>query len=354
MIETHANRIEKEIQIFSNLGKLFSSLAEKKAWPGFDIGLAKDEYNAFLDLIENVRIYNQWFTPDNVRKSLETWSYCLNEKSLKEWTDKYNFDKDKVENVALILAGNIPLVGMHDLLSVLFSGNRALVKLSSDDEKLLLKIIEVLIHWDPTKKDAIEIVNGKLKNFDRVIATGSNNTSRYFDYYFGKVPNIIRKNRSSLAILSGDESKEDLKRLGEDIFSYFGLGCRNVSKIYIPEDYKLDTFFQGIYDYSDVVNHNKYGNNYDYNKAIWLLNEDKILDNGFVLLKESKDFSAPTGSIYFERYSDYAKLLSELESKEEEIQCIVSKNHLDFGSSQTPSLLDYADGIDTMEFLLKN
>ena len=335
------------------LGDLLGHFSRNESWPGFACGIAESEYEEFDLFIGQVRVFNQWFTEDNVRQSLGALSEMLDLNKLTTWREKYpNIEEGKSRLVAVVMAGNIPLVGFHDLLCVLMSGHKALIKMSSSDEHLLPRVCDFLFQFAPELKERIEFVEGKLSGFDAVIATGSNNTARYFQHYFGAYPNIIRKNRNSLAILDGEESAETLKKLGHDIFDYFGLGCRNVSKLYIPEGYRLDTFFEGIFDFGEIVNHNKYANNYDYNKAIWLLNDDKILDNGFLLLKESEDLSAPTGSLYYEYYSDLNQLKEQLEKRNEEIQCIVSKNDIPFGDAQCPLLGDYADHVDTMAFLV--
>lgn len=344
--------ILKNVKTFTKLGGLFLALGANKPWPGYEIGLNEEEYDDFNSLIKTVKIHNGWFTEDNVRTALSSLGKMLDPKKLEEWISPYSNKIGKTQSkVALIMAGNLPLVGFHDFLSVIFSGHKALLKLSSSDTHLFRRVLDVLLTFDPDLKENIHVVEGKLEGFDKVIATGSNNTSRYFDHYFSHVPNIIRKSRHSIAILTGQESKEDLIKLGTDIFSYFGLGCRNVSKVYLPKDYDLDTFYKGIFEFSEVVNHNKYANNYDYNKAIWLLNDDNIFDNGFLLLKESIDFAAPTGSLYFERYEDTSSIYETIESRKEEIQCVVSLKDIPFGMTQNPSLSDYADNINTLDFL---
>jgi hypothetical protein len=255
------------------------------------------------------------------------------------------------------MAGNIPMVGLHDFITVLISGNKALVKLSSNDNGLLPYLSEYLIHVAPDFKNFIEFTDERLINFDAVIATGSNNTARYFDYYFGKYPNIIRKNRNSVAVLTGKENEDQLKDLAIDVFRYFGLGCRNVSKLYVPRDYNFDAFFNAVYSWKHVISHNKYMNNYDYNKAVYLMSVDKnLLDNEFLLLKESSDFSSPIAVLFYEYYDSLKDLKQNLSSQDENIQTVVSSSGIEreipFGSSQSPELWDYADNIDTLEFLI--
>lgn len=259
--------------------------------------------------------------------------------------------------MALIMAGNIPLVGFHDFLCVLLTGNSVLIKVSSNDDVLLPFITKYLGHVCPGISDNILFTEAKLDDFDAVIATGSNNTSRYFEHYFGHKPNIIRKNRNSIAILTGNENKTQLKALGEDVFRYYGLGCRSVSKLFVPIGYKFDEFFEAIFEYSPIINQIKYANNYDYNKAVYLMSEFKILENGFLMLKEDESYSSPIATLFYEHYESLNELKERLKVDQGKIQCIVAKDVFDdeikFGQTQTPSLSDYADGVDTVEFLLK-
>ncbi|SIR16294.1 acyl-CoA reductase [Maribacter ulvicola] len=306
---------------------------------------------------ERAQHYNGWFTEENCIHAFQEWGNTLTKENIETWLNNYDLSANKEKVVALIMAGNIPLVGFHDLLCVLITGNKALIKLSSNDQKLIPLLIDYLIDIEPSFENKVTFTKEKLENYDAVIATGSNNTARYFEYYFSKKPNIIRKNRNSVAVLNGTETIEELTALGEDIFRYFGLGCRSVSKIYIPKDYTIDTFFKAMFPYSDIINHNKYANNYDYNKAVYLMSEFKILDNGFLILKEEESFGSPIASLFFEYYEDTSRLKSTLKNQEEKIQCIVSSGFIDgeisFGNTQKPSLNDYADGIDTVDFLLR-
>ncbi|WP_276166630.1 acyl-CoA reductase [Zobellia alginiliquefaciens] len=300
---------------------------------------------------------NGWFTRENVTHSLKSWGELLTEENLSSWLASYDLGTNRPKTVALIMAGNIPLVGFHDFLSVLITGNKVLVKLSSNDNVLILFLNSYLCSIEPIFKETIEIVDGKLEGFDAVIATGSNNTSRYFEHYFSKGPHIIRKNRNSIAVLTGNESKEQLNALGEDIFRYYGLGCRSVSKVFVPKAYDFATLFEAIYPYHPIVDHDKYANNYDYNKAVYLMSEFKILDNGFLILKEDHSYSSPIASLFYERYENLDALKERLALDSNELQCIVSenvvKNEIAFGQTQQPSLNDYADNIDTVDFLLK-
>jgi hypothetical protein len=256
------------------------------------------------------------------------------------------------------MAGNIPLVGFHDLLSVLLTGNNALIKLSSNDNVIISFVKDYLISIEPLFKDRILLPDGKMQGFDAVIATGSNNTARYFEHYFGNVPNIIRKNRTSIAVLTGKESPEQLEALGEDIFRYYGLGCRSVSKLFVPDGYDFKPFFTSIYSYHPIIEQNKYANNYDYNKAVYLMSEFKILDNGFLVLKEDKSYASPIASLFYENYTSLNNLKERLKEDEDQLQCVVGDGILDseipFGDTQNPALSDYADGVDTVDFLLRN
>jgi hypothetical protein len=307
-------------------------------------------------LIGSAHQYNAWFTPQSAQMAVHAIAVMLNKRDLEKWLENESGNPEiKMHSIGLILAGNIPIVGFHDILCVLASGHKALIKLSSQDQKFIPYILEKLIEIEPAFERQISFID-RLKDFDAVIATGSNNTSRYFDYYFSKVPHIIRKNRNSVAVLNGQESREDLKALGHDIFDYFGLGCRNVSKLYVPKDYVFEEFFESIEEFKSVADHHKYNNNYDYNKSIFLVNLDKHLDNGFILLKEDSRFVSPLAVLYYEEYHNIEQLESELIKNEDLIQCVVSNSKLPlstvpFGQSQCPGLVDYADGVDTMKFL---
>ena len=297
---------------------------------------------------------NAWFTKENIKKSILSFSEMLNDADIVRWFQSIGFSF-LPKKVGLILAGNIPMVGFHDILCVLATGNIALIKLSSSDDKLIKAIIAELIIIEPAFSDKIEYVE-RLKDFDAVIATGSNNSSRYFDYYFSKVPNIIRKNRNSVAVLDGTENKEDIQNLGHDIFDYFGLGCRNVSKLYFPKGYDIANFYEGIESFQPIINHFKYNNNYDYNKSIYLVNAAKHFDNGFLLLKEDDSLTSPLAVLFYEEYDSLQQLDEKLQLQKEKIQCIVTKanlasNTFAFGKSQHPKLWDYADNVNTIEFL---
>jgi len=255
------------------------------------------------------------------------------------------------------MAGNIPLVGFHDFLCALMCGHKIIVKQSSNDKHLLPFLVHYLYKVAPALKNTISFLEQKLEGFDAVIATGSDNTARYFEYYFKDKPSIIRKNRNSLAILTGKESKEDLLQLSNDIFQYYGLGCRSVSKLFVPKNYNFDAFFEAMYHWHPIINGTKYANNYDYNKAVYLMSEFKMLENGFLMIKQDTSYASPIASLFYEHYESLDNLFTKLDKDSDKIQCIVSDKlsdkHLAFGSTQTPKLDDYADGIDTVDFLLK-
>lgn len=320
-----------------------------------DFLLEPDE--AFKALIPLAKNKNGWFTQQEIEKAIEANGQMLNHHDLKSWTDTAAEAPKNAKKIGLILAGNLPLVGFHDILAVFISGHVALIKLSSQDDVLIPAILKKLVEFEPSYEHQFQFVN-RLADFDAVIATGSNNSSRYFDYYFAKVPHIIRKNRNSIAILSGEESSEELRNLGKDIFDYYGLGCRNVSKMMVPKGYIFNHFFESIEEFSPILNHHKYQNNYDYNKSIYLVNRVEHLDNGFLLLTQNTQLASPLSVVFYEEYENLADLTSKINTVAEEIQVVVTKQKLnincptvDFGESQHPKLWDYADGVNTLEFL---
>lgn len=346
--------MQKRIDAFVKLGNFLSQFNQS--------GIEKKEDIEFNDLffdglnhqIKIAKENNSWFTKENILFSLESWSNALKKENILAWIDNQNRTTTS-KKVAIIMAGNIPLVGFHDFLSVLISGHSVLVKQSSNDKHLLSFLAKYLEYVEPEFKETIEFTEEKLTNFDAVIATGSNNTARYFEHYFKGKPNIIRKNRNSIAVLTGNESEEELAELSNDVFQYFGLGCRSVSKLFVPKDYNFDNFFKGMYNKQAIINNAKYANNYDYNKTIYLMSEFDLLENGFLMIKEDESFTSPIATVFYEYYSDINELKEELSSKKENIQCIVSNGFINseitFGQTQNPQLWDYADGINTLEFL---
>ena len=352
--------LETKKSVFVELGKFLSQFSEEENKRSESV-LGNDLFfEDFIKLIQLSQSHNGWYTPEQVYFAIQSWADALTEENITKWISSYSVDfaqeNQTEKSVALILAGNIPLVGFHDFLSVLITGNKALIKTSSNDQHLLPFLAKYLIFADESLKDKITFVEGKLENFDTVIATGSNNTARYFEYYFKDKPSIIRKNRNSAAVLNGKETQEELEALGEDIFRYFGLGCRNVSKLFVPKGYTFDAFFQAIFKYQDVIHYEKYANNYDYNKAVFLMSNFKLLDNGFLTLKEDPSYASPISSVFYEFYENIADLQTRLTADAAQIQCIVSndliKNSIAFGQTQNPQLWDYADNVDTITFLL--
>jgi hypothetical protein len=348
--------LETKKSVFIELGKFLSQFSENNTIKNINVLHNETFFDAFQELIILSQSHNGWYTPENVYFSIQSWSKALTVENLDRWLSAYTLENHNPKNIALVLAGNIPLVGFHDFLSVLITGNNVIVKTSSNDQHLLPFLAKYLIAVAPPLADAIRFVDGKLENFDAVIATGSNNTARYFEYYFKNKPSIIRKSRNSVAVLTGTENKEQLTALGEDIFRYFGLGCRNVSKLFVPKGYNFNTFFEAIFEYQDVIHYEKYANNYDYNKAVFLMSNFKLLDNGFLTIKEDQSHASPISSVFYEYYEDLPALQIRLDSENELLQCIVSsgsiENSVPFGQTQNPQLWDYADNIDTISFLI--
>lgn len=330
----------------------------------------QDRIQAFIDLgnaLENLvpeekmqwawqaQNSNNWFTPANVELAMAGIIHYLQEDPLRKWIEAYDLQIRQAKNVGLVMAGNTPAVGFHDFMCVLLSGHHVFAKASSHDPVLLKKIASLLIEIEPRFQDKIYFIE-KLNTADAIIATSTENTARYFIYYFSKVPNIIRQNRTSCAVLTGLESEEELLKLGNDIFQYFGLGSRSVSKLYVPTGYDFTTFFQRIESYSKVMEHHKYVNNYDYNKSILLVNRIPHQDNGFLLLRESEAMVSPISVVYFEPYTQLSDLHERIGQKRQKIQTVVAKeglieNSMPFGEAQKPNVWDYADEVDTMQFL---
>ncbi len=322
----------------------------KSPWPGFSCGVTEDEFLAVELAIERQVHHNGWFTEESVRTSFLNLGNWLSNEQLTNWTNKYSFTENP-KVVAVIMAGNIPLVGFHDFICVLLSGNKVQCKLSSEDNKLLPLLALYLLQFAPELKEYISFSDRNLSGFDAVIATGSNNSLVNFESYFSKYPHLFRHNRTSIAVLDGTETKEELKALGEDILNYFGRGCRNVTHLLIPENFDLNLFFEAIVDLGEIVNNKKYGNNYDYNKTIHLLNLESFLDNNFLLLKESDNLFSPLAMLYYHSYKSQEEITAYLEMHKDSIQCVVGPNYLPFGTAQCPSLSDYADNVDTMAWL---
>lgn len=320
----------------------------------------KTSGTAMDELIHRTFIHNSWFTEDNIKHAIGELAGNLQVSRLEKWLHPYanllNRQGNALKRVGLILAGNIPLVGFHDVLCTLISGQKAVIKLSSQDHVLIPALLDWLTEIEPGYASRIVLAE-RLKDIDAVIATGSDNSARYFLSYFGKYPHIIRKNRHSAAVLDGKENQRDIQELGKDIFLYFGLGCRNVSKIFIPENQDLTFLLKGLSPFQHLIQHHKYANNYEYQLTLLILNKIPHERNHFVLLTENSSYTSPVACIHFEYYQNPDSLRSRLESDSAHIQCIVSRNgwlenSVPFGQSQSPALWDYADNIDTMQFLL--
>ena len=338
---------EKQISGLAQLGFYINKFLEVKP----------ENYNEddekFAALLRKSEIENSWFTQESQRFALKQWADLLTEENLNHWLSKYKPSHDS-KKVGLILAGNIPMVGFHDVISVILSQHIALIKLSSKDRTILPFLLN---KWQEFSEGELqyEFVE-KLQDFDAVIATGSNNTARYLEYYFKDHLSIIRKNRTSIAVLKGDETPEELQLLAEDIFRYYGLGCRNVTRLFIPQDFVIDGLFENFLNFKEIINHNKYANNYEYNRAIYLLNQERFWDNNFVMLKEDEALFSPLSVINFTRYKNIDEVKSFINENEENIQAIVAKPELGLdsialGEAQNPDLETYADHVDTMQFL---
>lgn len=339
--------IEKQVLGLIKLSEYIKSYLEKK----------NEDFNEtdfeFESVIKKSEIENPWFTIENQKFALKQWSDLLTEDNLKPWLSNYTPSKT-IKKVGLILAGNIPLVGWHDVISVVLSNHIPLIKLSSKDKQMIPFLLK---KWKEFSENEIEYeFVDRLTDFDAVIATGSNNTARYLEYYFKNHLSIIRKNRTSVAVIKGEETEEELKLLAQDIFQYFGLGCRNVTRLFIPDDFVIDRVFESFIDFKEIINHHKYANNYDYNRAVYLLNQDQFWDNNFVMLKEDEKLFSPLSVIHFSRYSSLDDVKDFINENEENIQCVVGKDDLGFdtiyfGEAQNPGLDTYADNVDTMKFL---
>jgi hypothetical protein len=350
--------ISAKKEILKELGSFYLACAERyrgKEVEKINTGL-ETFYDRGLALIEQAGISNAWFTPESVVNAFEAWGLALSETSLDKWLNAYKLERTAPKKVGVIMAGNIPLVGLHDALCVLLSNHVLKAKLSSKDTPLMQLSLEILGTLSSEWKERIELTNS-LKEIDVLIATGSDNSARYFEYYFRDQKKLIRKNRTSVAVLMGDENEEELAALAEDVFTYFGLGCRNVTKLYLPKGFDLDRLFNAFFKFKELINHNKYANNYDYNKAVYLLNKHELIENGFLLMKEEEALHSPVGVLFYEYYTSVDEVMQKIQLQKDQIQCLVSRkelgNNIPFGKAQRPDLWNYADNIDTLAFLLK-
>ncbi len=343
--------LSQRINSLVQLGKILSAVGNKKAWVDFELGITEEEYSKLIEKTKTVKHHNGWFTEKEVLFAFKSWGEALTKENLELWISKYSIEKELNKTVAIIMAGNIPMVGFHDLLCVYLLGGKVKAKLSTDDNVLIPTIIKILGFFDLAVENTIEFIPFKLEGFDAVIATGSNNTARYFETYFGKYPNIIRKNRTSVAVLTGEETKEELAKLADDVFLYYGLGCRNVTKLFVPKGYNLDAVFGAFFQHDYVSENNKYANNYDYHKAVYLMEQHEMVENGFLLMKEDSSLHSPIGMLFYEQYESLEDVKQILTENQSEIQCVVGKSDIPFGKAQTPQLWDYADNIDVIDFL---
>ena len=332
-------KLEDRIRAWATVGSILKNLSK----------------NEKSDVFRRAQADNSWFTDENLEEALQGVIRYLDEGKLRQWTQGLPDNTTHAKKVGVVMAGNIPLVGFHDLLTVLISGHILLVKLSSKDSFLLQYVAGLLVEIEPRFEEYINFAE-RLNDADAMIATGSDNAARYFEYYFAKIPHIIRKNRSSCAVLNGKETMEELQALGQDIFMYFGLGCRNVSKLYVPEGYNFIILLDALAGFSSLLLHHKYSNNYDYNKSIYLVNGEPHYDTGFMLLRKYQEMVSPISVTYYEEYADLESLDETMAQQRDKIQCIVSKegwyaNSYAFGQAQKPELWDYADNINTLAFL---
>ena len=350
--------IQQRKDAFSRLGYFLQNTGNKDSVT-FNNKAEEDAYVKLQELTSGLVHYNGWFDKEHVIHALTALGKSLTSEKLDKWLEKYDTNRlhpGEPNTIGVVMAGNVPAVGFHDFLTVLVSGNRLLAKLSSDDNKLMPAISDLLVAIEPAFAGRIEFTDGILKGFSAIIATGSNNTARYFEYYFGKYPNIIRKNRNGVAVLTGEETEQELNLLADDIFLYYGLGCRNVAKLFIPQNYDFDPLLKVLSLKTKVAENHKYFNNYEYNKAVFLVNKRDHKDTGNLLLVEDEAFASPVSVVHYEYYENLQFLKNKLAVNSEKIQCVVTggqfvENAVPFGKSQQPELWDYADGVDTMDFL---
>ena len=333
--------LKNRIKALEKLGYYLSNISKEDS-----------QYDPFFDAIDRAQLQNPWFEKKACILAIQSWGAALKPENIARWESEYQLkENNDPKTIAVIMAGNIPLVGFHDLVSIWISGNKALVKCATKDSIL----IPFIVDFDPLFQSLTTFTDKKLEGFDAVIATGSNNAARYFDYYFSKYPHIIRKNKNGIAVLNGAENQDDMKNLGKDMLQYFGLGCRNVSKLYLPKGFDLNMVFGGLFPFANIIQMNKYANNYDYNKAVYLMSEFEFVENGFFMLREEHTISSPIATGHYEFYDALDPLKSHLQEKQEKIQCVVSNADIEgvisFGEAQNPQLWDYADGVDTVEFI---
>lgn len=327
--------LQERIQLLARLGEYM--LNKEEEW---------------LSVQDRAYRENAWFIPEFIEKAVtQIATRFLKPELLLDWASQYAIPNDLThsKNVGIVMAGNIPLVGFHDFLSVFMSGHNMTIKTSSKDEFLLKHLIKKLYEWDNTIQNQVSFAE-QLKGCDAYIATGSNNSGRYFDYYFGKYPHIIRRNRTSVAILDGTETEKELELLADDMQLYFGLGCRNITQLHVPEGYDFIPILDTLKKYAYLMDYHKYKHNYDYHLALLIMGNKYYMNNDSIILTENISPFSPVSQVHYRYYTDKKQRENEL-GADLDIQCIVGKEHIPFGQAQFPGLMDYADGVDTMAFL---
>ncbi len=333
-------------------GKLLNALGTHDSWPGYECGITETEFSDLKKMMQKEAQLNPWFTLENLQSAFKGLGFMLAESELKAFAAAHKVAETS-RKVAIVMAGNVPFVGFHDVLCVLLSGNTAVCKFSSSDNRIPPALLALLKQWVEGLDQHLEFSFGPLKDYDAVIATGSNNTIESLKGYFKHVPALFRKNRTSIAVLDGSETNEELELLSDDCFRFFGMGCRNVGKIFIPKDFDLNLIFEAFLKQGEIINHHKYANNYDYQRTILLMNQISFMDNNAFMMKEDEGLHAPLSLIYYSRYSNFSEVETFIREHADEIQIVVGKGRVPFGQAQCPGLTDYADNIDTMQWLLK-
>jgi hypothetical protein len=327
--------LQQRINLLVGLGKYMKS--ENEEWHEAKLKASRE---------------NTWFIPEFIELAVNNIAEeFLNSNKLESWAKKYQLpdENNTPKNIGLVMAGNIPLVGFHDFLCIFINGHKQTIKLSSKDNVLIKHLVEYLYMQDITVQNYISFAE-MLKGCEAYIATGSNNSARYFEYYFNKYPSIIRRNRTSVAVLSGNETDEELEKLADDVYLYFGLGCRNITKIYVPENYDFISMLDAFNKYNYLADNNKYKNNYDYQLALFILNKKYYMTNSSILLLENTSLFSAISVLNYEYYKNADSVL-EILKESPDVQCIIGQNYLPFGKAQQPGLNGYADGVDTMKFL---
>jgi len=349
--------LEERIQILIHLGKRL---------------LEEDDY--YMAVAKRCAYENPWFTVENIQLATRSIANAyLSEPHLRKWMDHYKLGAIPLpKNVALVLSGQTPLEGFHDVLCVFVMGHYSQIKLADSDKYLLPYLVKLMKEKDEASRREdrdmfakyFEFVE-RLKDFDAVIAANSNKKSdRYFKTYFGKYPHIIRQQKNGVAILEGKETSEDLKALAKDVFQYFGLSNRSVAKLYVPKDYDFQLLLEVFHQHNKLVLNSKYKNNFDYNTALLMMNSVPYLSNGAIVLKEDTAFQSRIATLHYEFYTDKKVLVNTLLESEDAIACVVSIQDLPkgleekeivtipFGTAHELDLMNYGDGVDTMDFLL--